>query len=61
MTIGSRGSVWELDLSSRFHLSDRLAVMGGYHRLRMRGEPTEGRDFVEVKLSGLTFGLELSI
>jgi hypothetical protein len=61
MTIGSRGSVWELDLSTRFHLSDRLAAMGGYHRLRLRGEPTEGRDFVEVKLSGFVFGIELSL
>jgi len=61
MTVGSRGSVWELDLSARFHLSDRLGIMGGYHRLRMRGEPTKERDFVEVKLSGLAFGLELSL
>jgi hypothetical protein len=61
LTIGSRGSVWELDLSARFHLSDRLALMGGYHRLRLRGEPTKGRDFVEVKLSGVRFGLELSL
>jgi hypothetical protein len=61
MTIGSRGSVWELDVSTRFHLSDRLAAMAGYHRLRLRGEPTKGRDFVEVKLSGITFGLELSL
>jgi hypothetical protein len=61
MTIGSRGSVWELDLSARFHISDRLAAMGGYHRLRLRGEPTKGRDFVEVKLSGIAFGIELSL
>jgi hypothetical protein len=61
MTIGSRGSVWELDMSARFHLSDRLAAMGGYHRLRLRGEPTKGRDFVEVKLSGVVFGVELSL
>jgi hypothetical protein len=61
MTIGSRGSVWELDLSARLHLSDRLAVMGGYHRLRLKGEPTKERDFVEVKLSGLAFGLEISL
>jgi hypothetical protein len=61
MTIGSRGSVWELYLSARFHLSDRLAAMGGYRRLRIRGEPTEGRDFVEVRLSGAIFGVELSL
>ncbi len=61
MTIGSRGSVWEFDVSTRFHLSDRLAAMAGYHRLRMRVEPTSGRDFVEVKLSGISFGLELSL
>jgi hypothetical protein len=61
MTIGKRGSVWELDLSARLHLSDRLAVMGGYHRLRLKGEPTKERDFVEVKLSGVAFGLEISL
>ncbi len=61
MTIGSRGSVWELEMSARFHLSDRIAATAGYHRLRMRGEPTEGRDSVEVKLSGVMFGLELSL
>jgi len=61
MSIGSRGSVWELNLSARLHLSDRLAGMGGYRRLRLRGEPTEGRDSVEVKLSGVVFGLELSL
>lgn len=61
MSIGSRGSVWELNLSARLHLSDRLAAMGGYRRLRLRGEPTKGRDSVEVKLSGVVFGLELSL
>jgi len=61
MTIGSRGSVWEVDFSFRFHLSDHLAAMGGYHRLSLKGEPTKGRDFVEVKLSGIAFGLELSL
>jgi hypothetical protein len=53
--------VWEVDFSVRFHLSDRLAAMGGYHRLSLKGEPTKGRDFVEVKLSGIAFGLELSL
>jgi hypothetical protein len=61
MTIGSRGSVFELQVSARLHLSDRLAAMGGYRRLRLRGEPTKGRDFVEVKLSGAIFGVELSL
>ena len=61
MTIGSRGSVWELHVSARLHLSDRLAAMGGYRRLRLRGEPTKARDFVEVKLSGAIFGVELSL
>ena len=61
MTIGSRGSVWELEVSARIHFSDRLAASGGYHRLRLRGEPTKGRDSVEVRVSGVVFGLELSL
>jgi hypothetical protein len=61
MSIGSRGSTWELNVSARLHLSDRLAASGGYRRLRIRSEPTSGRDRVEVKLSGVVFGLELSL
>ena len=61
MSIGSRGAVWELNLAARLHLSDRLAASAGYRRLRIRAEPTEGRDSVEVKLSGVVFGLELSL
>jgi hypothetical protein len=61
MSIGSRGAVWELNLSARLHLSDRLAVSGGFRRLRIRAEPTEGRDSVEVRLSGAIFGVELSL
>ena len=30
LSIGSRGSVFEFDGSGRFHLSDRLAIQGGY-------------------------------
>ena len=61
MSIGSRGAAWELIVSARLHLSDRLAASGGYRRLRIRSEPTEGRDDVEVKLSGVVFGVELSL
>jgi hypothetical protein len=61
MWFGDRGRVSEMVVAFRFHLSDRLAGMGGYHRLNIEGRPTEERDFVRVKISGAIFGVELSL
>lgn len=61
MWFGSRGHVTETKVAIRLHLSDRLAGMGGYRKLNIEGKPTEERDFVKVKLSGLIFGVELSL
>jgi hypothetical protein len=58
-TIGSRGKVWSVSLTARLHLSDRLAAVGGYRRLSMRGH--DDRDSVDVKMSGWLFGGELSL
>jgi hypothetical protein len=59
LTIGSRGTVVEAQTSARLHLSDRLAVQGGYRLLKLKAE--EGLDMGDVRFSGFTFGLELSL
>lgn len=59
LTIGSRGTVIEAQTSVRLHLSDRLAVQGGYRLLKLKAE--EVLDMGDVRLSGFTFGLELSL
>jgi len=58
-TIGSKGKVWVLSLTGRLHLSDRLAFVGGYRRIHMRGH--DDRDSVDITLSGWLFGGELSL
>lgn len=58
-SLGSKGSLWEFETAARIHLSDRLAVQGGYRRLSIKGE--DGRDNGDVKLKGWNFGLELSL
>ncbi len=58
-TIGSRGSAWLVSMTARFHISDRLAAVGGYRRLSMKGN--DERDSLEVKFSGWLFGGEFSL
>lgn len=58
-SMGNRGSLWEFETSARLHVSDRLAVEGGYRRVRIQGE--DGKDTGDIKLSGWQFGLELSL
>lgn len=58
-SLGSRGSLWEIETAARFSVSDRLAVAGGYRRLSIKGE--DGHDNGDVKLKGWHFGLELSL
>ena len=59
LTIGDRGQLWELDTSARYHLSDRLAVQGGYRRISLEGK--DQRDLVSFRIGGWTFGVELSL
>src|SRR5205823_10017171 len=59
MSIGSHGSAVEAETSARLHLSDRLAVMGGYRYLSLDGK--KSLDEVKLKLSGWQFGLEISL
>jgi hypothetical protein len=58
-TGGSRGNLFEAEGSARFHLSDRLAVLGGYRYLSLDGR--DRRDQIKLKLGGWQFGLELSL
>jgi hypothetical protein len=59
LTLGGRGSVYEAEGSVRVHVSDRLAVMGGYRRVSIKGE--DGRDRGQITLGGWQFGLEVSL
>jgi hypothetical protein len=59
LTFGDWGKALEAQTSARFHISDRLALQGGYRWIKLEGE--EGLDLGEAKLSGFTFGLELSL
>jgi hypothetical protein len=58
-SLGDRGSVWEFELSARIHVSDRLAAMGGYRRISLKGADDE--DDGDIKIKGWQFGLELSL
>jgi len=59
LSFGNRGSVYEFDSGARFHLSDRLAVQGGYRIISAK--PKDGGDLMNVRLGGWHFGLELSL
>ncbi len=58
-TIGDRGKAWLYSVTTRFHLSDRLAAVGGYRRLSMKGH--DERDSLDVHFSGWLFGGEFSL
>jgi len=59
LDLGRRGSLTDLDIVGRLHVSDRLAVGGGYRRLSVRAQ----RDFDNdrVLLGGWHYGIELSL
>jgi hypothetical protein len=59
LTLGQRGAVWEADVAARLHISDRLAVQGGYRSLKLRAK--DAPDKIEMTLSGWNVGLELSL
>jgi hypothetical protein len=59
LSIGSQGSVLDAEGSVRIHVSDRLAAMGGYRYLKMKG--TDSLGLVDIKLKGWEFGLEISL
>ena len=59
LSVGSIGRYYEFEGSARFHLSDRLAVQGGYRLLS--SEVKEEPDLFKLRMSGWQFGLELSL
>jgi hypothetical protein len=59
LTIGDRGTVYEVQFSARLHVSDRLAVQGGYRMLKIKAK--DGLDLGDLRLSGFQFGAELSL
>jgi hypothetical protein len=59
LSIGDQGSAIDAEGAVRIHISDRLAAMGGYRYLKMRGK--DGLSAMDVKLKGWEFGLEISL
>jgi hypothetical protein len=59
VTLGQRGHLVEVDASARIHVSDRLAAVGGYRLLSMKG--VDGPDTIDIGISGWTWGFELSL
>jgi hypothetical protein len=59
LTLGDRGSIYEFQMGTRFHLSDRIAAQGGYRTVKR--EVKDGADQGVVKIGGWQFGLELSL
>ena len=59
LSVGSLGRYYEFEASARFHISDRLAVQGGYRLLS--AEVKEEPDLFKLQMSGWQFGLELSL
>lgn len=59
LTIGSRGTLYDVQGHARYHISDRLALGGGYRLISVRGE--DGSDFIRLRNHGLRFVVELSL
>jgi hypothetical protein len=59
LSLGSQGSYYEFETSARLHISDRLAVQGGYRILNLKEE--DNADLFKLRMSGWQFGLELSL
>lgn len=59
LTIGSRGTFYDVEGFARFHVTERLAVGGGYRFFSVRGE--DDPEFIHLQQSGARFSLELSL
>ena len=59
LSIGKRGHVYEAAGGAGLHISDRLAIRGGYRSVRLHGEKEP--DLIDFKMEGWTFGVELSL
>jgi hypothetical protein len=58
LTIGKRGHVYEASAAAGVHVSDRLALKGGYRRFNLHGENEP--DLVDLTMEGWHFGAEVS-
>jgi len=59
LTMGDRGKAYEVQTTLRLHISDHLAVSGGYRRISFEG--TDGATFTDFKLRKFFAGVELSL
>ncbi len=59
LSVGKSGHMYDAGAGVRFHVSDRLALMGGYRLLRVKGKDQD--DELNFRLAGWQFGLELSL
>lgn len=59
LSIGERGTMYEFEMGTRFHLSDRIAAQGGYRAIKV--EAKDGANQGSLKIGGWQFGLELSL
>lgn len=59
LSIGARGHMYDANGTARFHISDRLALQGGYRLLRLTGK--DENDELNLKMGGWQYGVELSL
>ena len=59
LSIGARGHMYDANGTLRFHVSDRLALQGGYRLLRLTGK--DENDELNLKMGGWVYGIELSL
>jgi len=59
LTIGSRGTYYDVEGFARYHFTERLAVGGGYRFFSVRGE--DDPEFIHLQQSGARFSVELSL
>jgi hypothetical protein len=59
LTIGDRGTAYDLNGAVQFHISDHLALEGGYRYVHINGQ--DNLNFLYFHQSGWHFGAELSI
>jgi hypothetical protein len=59
LTIGSRGTFYDAEGYARYHVTDRLALGGGFRLFSVRGE--DDSDFIRLRQHGARLSVELSL
>jgi hypothetical protein len=59
LTIGSRGTLYDAEGYARYHVTEKLAVGGGYRLLSVRGE--DDAEFIHIRQHGARLSVELSL